>query len=47
MNNYTTEHPVLYALKAFFNKFRQNPDIYPIKFYKKVNRRRRRPDMYK
>ena len=34
-------HPVLQVIKSFIGKLRQNPDIYPIKYYKK-NRRFRR-----
>ena len=48
MNNDTTLHPILYAIKTFVNKLRQNPDVYPIKYYKKANRnRRQRAAMYK
>ncbi|MEI8053582.1 MAG: hypothetical protein WCH52_07525 [Bacteroidota bacterium] len=34
-------NPLAYAIMSFFNKLRQNPDIYPIKYYKKGNRYRR------
>lgn len=48
MNNYAPMHPIIYAIKEIINKFRQNPDVYPIKHYKKLNRnRRKRADMYK
>lgn len=38
----TISHPVLYAIKSFFEKLRQNPDVYPIKYYKKVARLKKR-----
>ena len=31
----TVTHPVVYAIKAFFDKLRQHPESYPIKYYKK------------
>ena len=34
-------HPVLQLVRNFFNKLRQNPEIYPIKYYKKGQRYRR------
>ncbi len=40
-NQPSTIHPVVYALKKFFSKLRQNPEIYPIKYYKKGQRFRR------
>ncbi|MEO7307813.1 MAG: hypothetical protein ABIR78_05610 [Ferruginibacter sp.] len=33
-----SEHIVVQAIKSFIGKLRQNPDIYPIRYYKK-NRR--------
>jgi len=30
-----TINPVAYLFKIVINKFRQQPDIYPIKYYKK------------
>lgn len=38
----TTSHPVLYAIKSFIEKLRQNPDVYPIKYYKKIARIKKR-----
>ncbi len=34
-------HIVVQAVKNFFSKLRQNPDIYPIRYYKKSRRFRR------
>lgn len=34
-------NPLAYAIISFFNKLRQTPDMYPIKYYKKTNRYRR------
>ncbi len=34
-------HPVLYSIKMWINKFRQHPEIYPIKYYKKGRKFRR------
>jgi hypothetical protein len=34
-------HPIVQAVKNFIGKLRQNPEIYPIRYYKK-NRRFRR-----
>ena len=34
-------HPIVQVIKSFIGKLRQNPDIYPIRYYKK-NRRFRR-----
>jgi hypothetical protein len=44
MNNTTSSqnvHPVIYAIKILIHKFRQHPEIYPIKYYKKGRRYRR------
>jgi hypothetical protein len=40
-NQHTHIHPVMYAIKKFFSKLRQNPEIYPIKYYKKGQRFRK------
>ncbi len=34
-------HLVLQAVKNLFSKLRQNPEIYPIKYYKKNHRNRK------
>jgi hypothetical protein len=34
-------HPVVYAIKMLIYKFRQHPEIYPIKYYKKGRRYRK------
>ena len=34
-------HPIVQVMKNFFNKLMQNPEIYPIKYYKKNQRHRR------
>ena len=34
-------HPIVQMLKSFINKLVQNPEIYPIKYYKKNHRHRR------
>ena len=34
-------NPIVYAITTFFNKLRQNPNVYPIKYYKKANRFKR------
>lgn len=31
-------HPVLFLVKTFINKLMQQPDIYPIRHYKKTDR---------
>lgn len=30
-----SEHIIVQAIKSFIGKIRQNPDVYPIRFYKK------------
>jgi hypothetical protein len=35
-------HPVLYAIKTFWERLRQNPEVYPIKHYKRVSRWKRK-----
>jgi hypothetical protein len=37
-------HVVIQAIKNFIGKIRQNPDIYPIRYYKKNRRVRRKFD---
>ena len=34
-------NPIVYAITSFFNKLRQNPNVYPIKYYKKTNKFKR------
>ncbi len=34
-------HPIMQILKNFINKLRQNPEVYPIKYYKKSQRFRK------
>lgn len=34
-------HPVVHAIKMLIHKFRQHPEIYPIKYYKKGRKFRR------
>ncbi len=34
-------HPIVHLIKGFINKLRQNPEVYPIKYYKKSPRFRR------
>lgn len=34
-------HPIVQMVKNFFSKLRQNPEVYPIKYYKKGQRYRR------
>jgi hypothetical protein len=34
-------HPVVQVVKNFISKLMQNPEIYPIKYYKKNQRHRR------
>ncbi|MEO6405597.1 MAG: hypothetical protein ABIY51_08705 [Ferruginibacter sp.] len=43
MNNLQSNqtHPVLQAVRNLISKLRQNPEIYPIKYYKKGQRFRR------
>ncbi|MFT3909535.1 MAG: hypothetical protein QM737_08930 [Ferruginibacter sp.] len=49
MNNQTQTshtHPIVQMVKNFFNRLRQNPDVYPIKYYKKGGHRSRRAMKY-
>jgi len=41
LNQQSHTHPIVYAIKSFINKLRQNPEVYPIKYYKKSARYRR------
>ena len=41
MNSNTQVHPVIYFFKSILSKFIQQPDIYPIKYYKKSERIKR------
>lgn len=34
-------HPIIQIVKNFIGKLRQNPDVYPIRYYKKSRRFRR------
>ncbi|MBS1733600.1 MAG: hypothetical protein JST02_09915 [Bacteroidetes bacterium] len=34
-------HPIVQMIKSFLNKLVQNPEVYPIKYYKKNQRHRR------
>lgn len=34
-------NPVIYVIKGWLNKLRQNPEVYPIRYYKKGRRFRR------
>ena len=49
MNQATsTAHPIVYALRVLINKLRQNPEVYPIRYYKKGRfLRRSKTDLYK
>ena len=51
MNNSGTTHvhPLIHAFRALINKLRQNPEVYPIRYYKKGKNFRKgtKPDMYK
>ena len=39
--NQTQPNALLKVIKTMMDKFRQNPDIYPIRYYKKSSRFRR------
>lgn len=43
MNTFRSNHthPIVQIVKNFFNKLIQNPEVYPIKYYKKNHRNRR------
>ena len=41
INQINQTHPVVYVVKKLINKLRQNPEVYPIKYYKKGQRFRR------
>jgi hypothetical protein len=34
-------HPITQLVKNFFDKLRQSPDVYPIRYYKKAKRNKR------
>jgi hypothetical protein len=34
-------HPIMFAVKHLINKLLQNPEVYPIRYYKKTNRLKR------
>lgn len=38
----STQHPIIQAFRALYNKLVQNPDVYPIKYYKKSHRFKKR-----
>lgn len=40
-NNNTAANPLLQSIKNFFSRLRQNPEVYPIRYYKKSKRFRR------
>ena len=40
-NNEPATHSLLRVVKFFIGKLRQNPDVYPIKYYKKGRQFRR------
>lgn len=35
------KHPVAQFISDIINKLRQNPNVYPIKYYKKIHRYKR------
>ncbi len=35
-------HPLVQIIKSFMGKIRQNPDVYPIRYYKKGKQFRRK-----
>lgn len=37
-SQHKSEHIVVQAIKNFIGKLRQNPDVYPIRYYKKTRR---------
>lgn len=50
MNQVTSSHvhPIVQAFRTLINKLRQNPEIYPIRYYiKGKHLRRSKADMYK
>jgi hypothetical protein len=40
-NEFATKYSIAGMVRNFINKMRQNPDIYPIRYYKKSRRFRR------
>ncbi len=50
MNQVSTTHvhPIVHAFRVLISKLRQNPEIYPIRYYKKGGHlRRSKADLYK
>jgi UDP-N-acetylglucosamine 2-epimerase len=47
MTNLTSSkmHPIVYALRNIVTRFTQHPAIYPIKYYKKTSRLKRKRKM--
>jgi len=43
-NQTQSTHVVVQAIKNFIDRIRQNPDIYPIRYYKKNKRFKRKFD---
>jgi hypothetical protein len=41
MNSNTAQHPVVNLVKSIIHKLIQQPDIYPIRYYKKSERIKR------
>ena len=41
MNTQYPVNPLIHAVRTFINKLRQNPEVYPIKYYKKGQRFKR------
>jgi hypothetical protein len=41
-NQPSTIHPLIQVIKRFLGKIRQNPDVYPIRYYKKGKQFRRK-----
>jgi hypothetical protein len=41
IENNSSTSPLIQVIRNFFQKLRQSPDIYPIKYYKKGSRVRR------
>ncbi len=37
-----SQHPVIQVVKEFLARMMQNPDVYPIKYYKKNHRFKKR-----
>lgn len=39
-------HPIVWSVRNFFSRFTQNPEIYPIRFYKKTEKFRKYKKAY-